>query len=63
LERINKKIHYFLEHLLVFLQTVLQDAGLNHQDVSAAVEAIFRVMLSSQERNGTHVVSCDAVTS
>jgi hypothetical protein len=30
-ERINKKIHYFLEHLLVFLQTALQDARFNHQ--------------------------------
>jgi hypothetical protein len=27
------KIHKFLEHLLVFLQTVLQDARFNHQDV------------------------------
>jgi hypothetical protein len=26
------KIHYFLGHLLVFLQTVLQDAWFNHQD-------------------------------
>jgi hypothetical protein len=26
------KIHYFREHLLVFLQTVLQDAWFNHQD-------------------------------
>jgi hypothetical protein len=33
LERINKKIHYFFEHLLVFLQTVLQDGRLIHQDV------------------------------
>jgi hypothetical protein len=32
LEHINKKIHYFLEHLLVFLQTVLQDARFNRQD-------------------------------
>jgi hypothetical protein len=32
LERINKKIHYFLEHLSVFLQTILQDARSNHQD-------------------------------
>jgi hypothetical protein len=27
-----KKIHYFLEHLLVFLHTILQDARFNHQD-------------------------------
>jgi hypothetical protein len=32
LERIDKKVHYLLEHLLVFLQTVLQDARFNHQD-------------------------------
>jgi hypothetical protein len=25
------KIHYFLEHLLFFLQTILQDARFNHQ--------------------------------
>jgi hypothetical protein len=30
-ESINKKIHYFLEHLLVFLQTILQAALFNHQ--------------------------------
>jgi hypothetical protein len=32
LERINKKIHYFLENLLVLLQTILQDAQFSHQD-------------------------------
>jgi hypothetical protein len=26
------KIHYFLEHLLVFLHTILQDARYNHQN-------------------------------
>jgi hypothetical protein len=32
LERIyKKKIHYFLEHLLVFLQMILQDAWSIHQ--------------------------------
>jgi hypothetical protein len=31
------KIHYFLEHLLVFLQTVLQDAQFNHQDGTDSV--------------------------
>jgi hypothetical protein len=33
LERINnKKIHYFLEYLMVFLHTILQDARFNHKD-------------------------------
>jgi hypothetical protein len=33
------KIHYFLERLLVFLQTVLQDAWFSHQDVRASFPA------------------------
>jgi hypothetical protein len=33
----NKKIHYFLEHLLVFLCTILQDARFNHQDYLAVL--------------------------
>jgi hypothetical protein len=33
LERINKKIHYFLEHMLVFLQTVLKMTGSNYQEL------------------------------
>jgi hypothetical protein len=32
LERINKKIHYFLENLLVFLKTLLKGARFKHQD-------------------------------
>jgi len=37
-------------------------AQYSHQQVSAAIAAIFRVMLLSQEYNGTDMVSCVAVT-
>jgi hypothetical protein len=34
----------------------------SHQHVSAAVAAIFNVMLLSQQYNGTNMVSCVAVS-
>jgi hypothetical protein len=53
-----KKIHYFHEHLLVFLQTVLQDARFNHRDkpVSHVLGvAGLAVVGISEERNKTEV--------
>jgi hypothetical protein len=37
------KIHYFPEQLLVFLQTVLQDARFNHQDNNTTIRGAGRV--------------------
>jgi hypothetical protein len=33
----NKKIRYFIEHLLIFLQTIEQDSRFNRQDVVTVI--------------------------
>jgi hypothetical protein len=53
-EQITNKIHFSIYHIFYSINS--------HQHVSAAIPAIFRVMLLLVEYKGTNVVSCVAVT-
>jgi hypothetical protein len=50
-----KKIHYFLEHLLVFLQMVLTDAWFNHQDMQLLTDPFLNF---PRFCNGSQVTHC-----